>query len=184
MCLKWCWPRSLSCISHWGRVTHICVSKLTIIGSDNGLSPDRCQAIIWTNAGLLLIGPLGTNFSEIFIEILTFSFKKMRLKVSSAKRQPFRLGLNVIYNRSNHNQVVKVACSIVMPQLTLKHLLKWHFIVVHSSVLHGWALISNLKDIASKMNAWHQLMWLKLVLILRYAGAQHKYIFIHSFLSL
>ena len=88
------------------------------------------------------------------------------------------------HSRSNHNQVVKVACSIVMPQLTLKHLLKWHFIVVHSSVLHGWALISNLKDIASKLNAWHQLMWLKLVLILRYAGAQHKYIFIYSFLSL
>ena len=80
-------------------MTHICVSKLTIIGSDNGLAPDRRQAIIWTNAGLLLIGPLGTNFSEILIEILTFSFKKMRLKVSSAKRRPFCLGLNVITER-------------------------------------------------------------------------------------
>ena len=36
---------------------HICVSKLTIIGSDNGLSPSRRQAIIWTNAWILLIGP-------------------------------------------------------------------------------------------------------------------------------
>ena len=51
-------------------MTHICVSKLAIIGSDNGSSPDRRQAIIWTNAGILLIGPLGTNFSEIIIEIL------------------------------------------------------------------------------------------------------------------
>ena len=83
-------------LTHWGRVTHICVNKLTIIGSDNGLSPDRRQAIIWTNAGILLIGPLGTNFSEILIEILTFSFKKMRLKVLSAKRRPFCLGLNVL----------------------------------------------------------------------------------------
>ena len=83
-------------LTHWGRVTHICVSKLTIIGSDNGLSPDRRQAIILTNAGLLLIRPLGTNFSEILIEILTFSFKKMRLKVSSAKRRPFCLGLNAL----------------------------------------------------------------------------------------
>ena len=58
-------------LTHWGRVTHICVSKLTTIGSDNGLSPGRRQAIIWTNAGILLIGPLGTNFSEILIEILT-----------------------------------------------------------------------------------------------------------------
>ena len=87
---------SLCLITHWGGVMHICVSKLTIIGSDNGLSPDRLQAIIWTNAGILLIGPLGTNFSEILIEILTFSFKKMHLKVSSAKRRPFCLGLNVI----------------------------------------------------------------------------------------
>ena len=76
-------------LTHWGRVTHICVSKLTIIGSDNGLPPDRRQAIIWTNAGILLIGPLGTNFSEILIEIHTFSFKKMHFKMSSAKWRPF-----------------------------------------------------------------------------------------------
>ena len=44
-------------LTHWGRVTHICVSKLTIIGSDNGLSPGRRQAIIWTYAGILLIKP-------------------------------------------------------------------------------------------------------------------------------
>ena len=54
-------------------MTHICVGKLTIIGSDNGLSPERRQAIIWTNAGILLIGPLGTNFNEILIENQTFS---------------------------------------------------------------------------------------------------------------
>ena len=72
-------------LTHWGWVTHICVSKLTIIGSDNGLSPGRRQAIIWTNAGILLIRPLGTNFNGMLIEILTFSFMKMHLKVSSAK---------------------------------------------------------------------------------------------------
>ena len=83
-------------LTHWGRVIHICVGKLTIIGSDNGLSPRRRQAIIWINAGILLIGPLGTKFSEIYIEILTVSFKKMRLKVSSAKWRPFCLGLNVL----------------------------------------------------------------------------------------
>ena len=77
-------------------MTHICVSKLTSIGSDNGLSPGRRQAIIWTNAWILLIVPLGTNFSEILIKILTFSFTKMRLKVSSAKWRPFCLGLNVL----------------------------------------------------------------------------------------
>ena len=83
-------------LTHWGRVTHICVGKLTIIGSDNGLSPGRRQAIIWTNAGILLIGPLRTNFSEILSEINSFSFKKMRLKMSSGKWRPSCLGLNVL----------------------------------------------------------------------------------------
>ena len=81
-------------LTHWGRVTHICVGNLTIIGSDNGLSPGRRQAIIWTNVGILLTGRLGTNFSEIWTEIKAFSFKKMYLKVSSAKWRLFRLGLN------------------------------------------------------------------------------------------
>ena len=83
-------------LTHWGRATHICVSKLTIIGSDNGLSPGRRQAIIWTNAGILSIGPLGTIFSEIVIGIHTFSFGKMHLKMSSAKWWPFCLGPNVL----------------------------------------------------------------------------------------
>ena len=95
-------------LTHWGRVTHICVSKLTIIGSDNGLSPGRRQAIIWTNAGILIIGPWGTHFSKNSIEILTFSFTKMRLKVSSAKWRPFCLGLNVLTTVGR----ILVTCSI------------------------------------------------------------------------
>ena len=79
-------------------MTHICVRKITIIGSDNGLSPGRRQAIIWTNVGILLIGPLGTNFSEILIEIYIFSFKKMNLKMLSGKWRPFCLCLNVLSN--------------------------------------------------------------------------------------
>ena len=83
-------------LTHWGRVTHICVGNLTIIGSDNGLSPGRRQAIIWTNAGILLIRSLGTNFSEILGEIHSFSFSEMHLKMSSAKWRLFGLGLNVL----------------------------------------------------------------------------------------
>ena len=52
-------------ITHWSRMTHKCVNKLTITGSDNGLSPDRRQTIIWTNPGIFFIEPLGSNFSEI-----------------------------------------------------------------------------------------------------------------------
>ena len=65
---------------------------LTIIGSDNGLSPGRRQAIIWTNAGIMFLGSLGTNL----IEIHTFLFKKMHLKMSSGKRRPSCFGPNVL----------------------------------------------------------------------------------------
>ena len=72
-------------LTHRGRVTHICVGNTTIIGSDDGLSPGRRQAINWTNTGILSIGPLGTNFSENVIEIHISSLKKMHLKMSSGK---------------------------------------------------------------------------------------------------
>ena len=67
-------------LNHWGHVTHICISKLTITGSDNGLSPGQSDDIIWTNAGILLIGPPRTIVNEIFKIIKTFSFKKMHIK--------------------------------------------------------------------------------------------------------
>ena len=76
-------------ITHWDRVTHICASKLIIIGSGTGLSPGRRQAIIWTNNGILLIRTLGINFSEIFSKIQTFSFQTNNLKISSAKWRQF-----------------------------------------------------------------------------------------------
>ena len=78
-----------------------------IISSDNGLSPGRCQAIIWNNAGMLLNGPLGTNFSEILIKIYIFSFNKMHLKRSSAKRRPFCHGLHVLMKRQ-----YRVCCDV------------------------------------------------------------------------
>ena len=99
----------LNVLTHWGRVTHICVSKLTIIGSDNGLSPGRRQAIFWTNAGILLIEPSGTNFSEIGIGIQTFSFKKLYLKMSSGKWRPSCLGLNVLKPDRRSTCIIAIA---------------------------------------------------------------------------
>ena len=72
--------------------------KLSITGSDNGLSSDRRQAIIWTNASILIIGTLGTNFNEILIEIHKCSFRKIPFKMSSGKWRPSCLGLNVLIN--------------------------------------------------------------------------------------
>ena len=102
---KWncIWQKLPGCLTHWGRETHICVGKLTIIASDNGLSPSWRQAIIWINAGILLIRPLETNFSEILIGIHTFSLKIMHFKMSSAKRRPFCLGLNELRINCNYS---------------------------------------------------------------------------------
>ena len=107
-------PITLEPLTHWGRVTHICVNKLTIVGSDNGLSPGRRQAIIGTIAGILLIGPLGTNFSEILIGIQTFSFKIMHLKMSSGKWRPSCLGLNVLRPLTRWGLVMPYGIRIVV----------------------------------------------------------------------
>ena len=73
--VMWCF----NSLTHWGRVTHICISKLTIIHSDNGLLPGRRQNLIWTNAKILWIGHLGTNFSENLIGIKHFHSRKCTL---------------------------------------------------------------------------------------------------------
>ena len=64
-------------LAHWGHVMYICAGNLTSIGSNNGLSPGQREAIIRTSAGVLLIGPLGINISEIIVEIHAFLFKKI-----------------------------------------------------------------------------------------------------------
>ena len=81
----------------FSRVMQICVSKLATIRSDNGLSPVQHQAIIWTDAVILLIGPLGT--------IHTFLLKKMHLKMLSAKQQSFGLSLIVLTHRGQMTHI-------------------------------------------------------------------------------
>ena len=65
-----------------------------IIGLDSGLSPNRRQAIFQTNDDLLFNGYIGTTLNEISANMLTFSLKKMRLKMSSAESWSFCLGLH------------------------------------------------------------------------------------------
>ena len=76
-------------LTHWSRVTHLRVSKLTIIGSDKGLSPGRHQAINWTNAGISLIWTWGSNFNEMLNEIHTFSFKKNAFERTGLKLENY-----------------------------------------------------------------------------------------------
>ena len=86
----------MASLTYWVWMTHKCVSKLTMIGSDNGLSPGRRQVIIWANVWISLNRPMGTNFSEIMIEICKFPFKNMNWNLSSGNWRPFCLGLNVL----------------------------------------------------------------------------------------
>ena len=151
--ISWHWDgiNSWNCgaLTHWGRVTHICVGKLTIIGSDNGLLPERRPAIISTNAGILLVGPLGTNFSEILIEIQAFSLKKIRLKMSSAKCCSFHLGLNVLKTKAHVTYLVSACRCWWLGDATM--VILWEY-----SSLSTWALIQY-KDVI--LPVWEIPLW-------------------------
>ena len=134
-------------LTHWGRVTHICVGNLTIIGSDNGLSPGRHQAIIWPNARILSIGTLRTNFIEISIGIQAFSFKKMHLKMSSEKWRPCCLGLNVL----THWGWDKMAAIF---QTTFLNRFSWMKIYEFRLKFH-WSPINNISALVQIM-AWRR----------------------------
>ena len=103
-------------LTHWGRVTHICINKLTTISSDNGLSPDRRQAIIYLNQCWNIVNfiwYLGTKFNEISIEIHIFTFKKMHwnCEMSAIFSQP--QCVKSIWNGDSHHQdktVIKPSC--------------------------------------------------------------------------
>ena len=117
-------------------MTHICVSDLTRFGSDYGLSPGRRQAIIRTNAGILLIRLLGTNF-----EIVIFSFKKMRMKMSSAKRRPFCLGLKELMRTDAPFAVRQMVAINLIKDLTCNYYwLKCVFFCVISYKVSTWYL--------------------------------------------
>ena len=75
------------------------------IDSGTGLSLVQHQTITQTYADLLSIGPLGKNFSEILIRIQNFSFMKMHLKISSAKRQPLCPGRDELSTNWGQNKM-------------------------------------------------------------------------------
>ena len=96
-------------LTHWGGVKHISVGKLTIIGSDNGLSPGQRQAIIWTNDGILVTGPPVPNFTETSIKIHIFSFKKMHLNMLSGNCWLSCLSLYVLLIPVGHSHLPPTA---------------------------------------------------------------------------
>ena len=74
-------------------------SKLTIIGSDNGSSPCGCQAIIWTNAGILN-WTLRNKIQQYLNQNSSFHSRKCIWICLSAKWYPFCLSLNVLKKKT------------------------------------------------------------------------------------
>ena len=85
-CAKWrpCCPGSDELILKSPQCHTYASENMVSTGADNGLASIRRQYIILSNVWLLSIRSLGTNFSEILIQIRTSSFMKMHLKISSA----------------------------------------------------------------------------------------------------
>ena len=111
-------------LTHWGWVMHICIGKLTTIGSDNGLSPGWHQAIIWSTDGILLIGPLGTHFSEILIKIQTLSLKRYRIMYALPWQTVYALTRGLfwcLFPELHSNEGNKHQNNTQVSALTLRH---------------------------------------------------------------
>ena len=145
-------------------MTHICVSKLTIIGSHNGLSPGQHQAIICTNAGILLIWTLWTNISEILSETHTFSFKKMHMKMSSGRLQSFCLGLNVLIGHfgTNLSEIFMTVYILPFMKMHLQMLSgNWQPFSLSLSVLLNEAAVppGTILQIIVFLQFWYSALW-------------------------
>ena len=126
-------------LTHWGRVTHIWVVDLTINGSDNGLSPGRRQAIIWTITGILLIGLIGTNFigtnfNEVLIEINTFENAVWNL--SAILSWPQYVNLQTIQHMKDSWNLYCYVPFIMY----VKILNNFYPVVQYNNSFHGWAI--------------------------------------------
>ena len=124
-------------------MTHICVNKITITSSVNGLSPSRHHAIIWTNAGTL-----ETNFNEILSVIHTFWCKKMYLKMASAKLRQICPGASLWFNNNKatcmlHSTIYKILSSHSIDQCGCKWLIAYicQIICNHRDAAERWLAI-------------------------------------------
>ena len=105
---------------YWGRVTHVCVSKLTIVGSDNGLLPGRRQAIIWTNAGLFVNSNLRNKLqwnikqnSDIFIQENAFENVVCEMAAILSQPQCVKVG-RCVQGIISHTGNMNLLCSCIL----------------------------------------------------------------------
>ena len=118
---------------------HICVGKLTSIASDNGLSPRRRQAIIWNIVGIMLIGPLGTNFSEILIEIQTFIF----IEENTFENAVYEMSVILSLPQCVNNADCRVPCISLIP---------WSQVCSHMNIVLRWGYWTLLNKIQNDSN--------------------------------
>ena len=161
-------------------VTHISVREIIIIGSDNGLSPGQRQAIIWTNAGILLIGPLVTNFNEIFTNyffqirfilssyIMIFStyqtfFFNLVIRVSSVISDPYQTDKMNLYDL----MIIAYIVTLVLGDfyvfslflLTCTHPLQTQWLLLLTSKLFK----PNLRYLGQRKYRWGEMYWMTIL---------------------
>ena len=160
-------------LTHWCRVTHICVNKLTIIGWYNGLSPGRRQAIIWTTTGICLIGPIGTNFDEILIKIHTFiqnvvwraailfhiKWVKPRSVIGKGRRHDCKLvWAQSWWRHQNFLRYWAFLRGIHRSPVNSPHKGQWHGALLFSSIcawIYGWVNNREAGDLRRHRALWH-----------------------------
>ena len=159
-------------LTHWGPVTHICISKLTSIGSDNVLAPGRCQAIIWTNAGILFIWTLRNKLQWNFNQSSYIFIQEKIWKCHLEKWWPPCLGLNVLRVYcfrllARRHSANMIECCIQKPSAlsVMQVMMDWWMATIicqacMSQILVGWGEVGGLKGVCE-----NKIWWLCLVLI-------------------
>ena len=113
------------------------------------------QAIIWTNTRILLIGPLNTNLSEILVEIHTFSFTNIHLKILGNGGN--FVSASVCYQWLQLYQIW--CCAQEITPYTFENTRKWRQFCLGFSVLSVTPTLSNLVLRTRNNTIWHHGSW-------------------------
>ena len=102
-------------LTHWGRVTHICVSTITMNGSDNGLAPSHylnpyCNIVNWTLRSKLHLNLNG----NLYIFIQKNAFVNVVWKMADILSWPQCVDCSWNYNKTKHRtKCVHIVCDIL-----------------------------------------------------------------------
>ena len=152
-----------------GRCIYASVN-LTIIASDNGLSPVRCQAINCSNAGLLLIGLMGTNFSEIFINMKQISHKKLSLKISSEIAGNF-VSVSMCWTERDFDTGIHQGCYLIPVLFQYTGVVAWHWM---AKLFFHWQVIFLKHNIICLHRQVYKSVFTRVVIWYLYYSSKHE----------